>query len=106
MDAERHDVVWPSAPLVEGAAHIGGFAARTGDLSGRKIGFIWDYVFSGDLMFEEIRGKLAERYDGLSFVDHGVFGNVHGHDEVDVLERLPELLRSTEVDSVILGVGA
>jgi hypothetical protein len=103
---ELHDVVWPSAPLKQEARFEGEFAARANDLGGRRIGFIWDYVFSGDVMFEEIERELAARFDGLTFVGHEVFGNTHGHDEVEVLERLPELLRSTEVDSVILGVGA
>jgi hypothetical protein len=103
---EFHDVVWPSAPRTAGSGRAGGFATRTGDLSGRRIGFIWDYVFSGDVMFEEIERELAARVDGLSFVGYETYGNTHGHDEVEVLERLPEVLRATEVDSVILGVGA
>jgi hypothetical protein len=104
--AERHDVVWPSSPLVRVDAGEGGFATRTGELAGRRIGFVWDYVFSGDVMFEEIRRELDARVEDLSFVEHPVFGNIHGHDETEVLERLPEILRATEVDSVILGVGA
>jgi hypothetical protein len=103
---ELHDVVWPSTPLRKEERFEGEFAVRGGDLGGRRIGFIWDYVFSGDVMFEEIERELASRFDGLSFVGHEMFGNTHGHDEVEVLERLPELLRSTGVDSVILGVGA
>jgi hypothetical protein len=104
--ADQHDVVWPSAPLRKEERFEGEFAARAADLGGRRIGFIWDYVFSGDVMFEEIRRELETRFEGLSFVGHEVYGNTHGHDEVEVLERLPEMLRSTEVDSVILGVGA
>jgi hypothetical protein len=104
--AERHDVVWPSAQLQASERFTGEFAARAADLSGRRIGFIWDYVFHGDIMFEEIERELSARFDGVSFVGHEVYGNTHGHDEEAVLERLPELLRSTEVDSVILGVGA
>jgi hypothetical protein len=107
MSANRYtyDVVWPLAP-VAGQQRSAKPAERSGDLSGRRIGFIWDYVFSGDLMFEEIRARLEQRFAGVSFVEHATFGNIHGHDEVEVLERLPEVLRATEVDSVILGVGA
>jgi hypothetical protein len=104
--SEMHDVVWPSAQLAAQERFTGEFAVRTADLAGRRIGFIWDYVFHGDMMFEEIERELGSHYDGLTFVSHEVYGNTHGHDEVEVLERLPELLRSTEVDSVILGVGA
>ncbi len=76
------------------------------DLNAARIGFIWDYVFSGDVIFEEIRARLERRFARLSFVDYPTFGNIHGHDEDQVLERLPEVLQATEVDSVILGVGA
>jgi hypothetical protein len=103
---EIHEVVWPSAPLQRAERFEGEFAARGSDLRGRRIGFIWDYVFHGDIMFEEIERELASRFDDLAFVGFETYGNTHGHDEVEVLERLPELLRATEVDSVILGVGA
>lgn len=104
--AELHDVVWPSAPLRVEERYEGEFAARGGDLARRRIGFIWDYVFHGDMMFEEIERELGARFEGVSFVGHEVYGNTHGHDEEEVLERLPEVLRATGVDSVILGVGA
>jgi hypothetical protein len=104
--SEQHEVVWPSAALARHERFEGGFAARDGVLGGRRIGFIWDYVFHGDVMFEEIQRELSARFEDITFVGHETFGNTHGHDEVEVLERLPELLRSTEVDSVILGVGA
>jgi hypothetical protein len=103
---EQHEVVWPSAPLAGQERFEGTFAARDGALAGRRIGFIWDYVFHGDIMFEEIQRDLSARFEDIVFVGHETFGNTHGHDEAEVLERLPELLRTTEVDSVILGVGA
>jgi hypothetical protein len=108
---DRHDVVWPLAPLArldgngDGSPRAGGVARPSG-LAGRRIGFVWDYVFCGDVMYEEIRRELARRYGDLSFVEHERFGNIHGHDEQAVLDRLPDVLRATEVDSVILGVGA
>ena len=34
-----------------------------------------------------------------------VFGNIHGADELEVVRRLPELLRQHRVDAVICGVG-
>jgi len=100
------DVVWPSAPVQASERFTGEFAARAAELSGKRIGFIWDYVFHGDIMFEEIERELSARVDGLAFVGFETYGNTHGHDEAQVLDRLPELLRATEVDSVILGVGA
>jgi hypothetical protein len=103
MSVDRYDVVWPLGPP---AREMAASAPRGPELGGRRIGFIWDYVFSGDVIFAEIKAGLERRFAGLSFVDHPTFGNIHGHDEDEVLARLPEVLRATEVDSVILGVGA
>jgi hypothetical protein len=108
MSEDLHEVVWPLAPLErrQQFERPGAIAQRPSELSRQRIGFVWDYVFSGDVMFNEIRRELAERHPDLAFVEHSTFGNIHGHDEDVVLERLPEVLRATRVDSVILGVGA
>ena len=50
------------------------------------------------------RAPVARR--SACSVDYPTFGNIHGHDEDQGLERLPEVLQASEVDSVILGVGA
>jgi hypothetical protein len=100
-------VVWPLAPVAGRSARLPApVRPEHPDLNGARIGFIWDYVFSGDVIFEEITAQLERRFGRLSFVDYPTFGNIHGHDEEQVLERLPDVLRATEVDSVILGVGA
>jgi hypothetical protein len=103
----RYDVVWPLAPVARRSAQLAApVRPERPDLNGARIGFIWDYVFSGDVIFAEIKARLERRFARLSFVDYPTFGNIHGHDEDQVLERLPEVLQATEVDSVILGVGA
>lgn len=104
-DEPRYDVVWPLAPVTRGDAG-GARPDRADDLRGRRIGFIWDYVFHGDVIFDEIRAYLDAHDEGITYVDYPAFGNIHGHDEAAVMERLPEVLLATEVDSVILGVGA
>lgn len=101
-DEPVYEVVWPLGRLTKEV--LGGH--RLPDPTGKKIGFVWDYVFRGDRMWDVIKEDLAERYDGLSFVDWEVFGNTHGHDEAQVVAALPELLREMEVDAVIAGVGA
>ena len=53
-----------------------------------------------------LEAGLAERFPGSTFVPYTAFGNVHGHDEREVLEGLPDRLREEEVDAVIAGVGA
>ena len=65
----------------------------------KRIGFVWDYMFKGDQMFSLMQPGLAERYPGASFVPHSTFGNVHGHDEREVLAALPKVLRAEKVDA-------
>lgn len=79
---------------------------RLPEPEGRRIGFLWDFVFRGDQIFELVQAELVARYPMMEFVSYTEFGNVHGEDERDVLARLPELLRTTKTDAVIAGVGA
>ena len=76
------------------------------ELAGRRIGFVWDLLFSGDLVFDAIAAELAERHPEIEFVGYQRFGDIHGGDEKAVLERLPELLRQERIDAVVAGVGA
>jgi hypothetical protein len=55
-------------------------------------------------MFPLIQAGLAERYPGSSFVSHDRFGNIHGHDEREVLAALPGRLRAEKLDAVVVGV--
>jgi hypothetical protein len=97
-----YDVVWPLGPLNVDRLR----PRRLPDPSGKTIAFLWDYVFRGDQMFEVIKQELQRQYTDIRFVDYDVFGSVHGHDERDVLARLPEGLRRTGADAVIVGVGS
>jgi hypothetical protein len=80
--------------------------ARRTDMAGRRIGFIWDYMFRGDQMFPLLQAGLAEKFPGSTFVPYSVFGNAHGHDETDMLATLPDKLRREKVDAVVVGVAA
>ena len=75
-------------------------------LGAKRIGFVWDYVFRGDEMFEVLEEELSKRFPGSVFVPYETFGNMHGHDEREVLAALPDILRREELDAVIAGVGA
>ena len=104
MAAEpEFDVVWPvgARPTASSAA-----AARLSDLNGRKVAFVWDYIFRGDEMFELIKADLRRRFPSVEFVDHAAFGNIHGAHELEELEALPERLAEHEVDAAVVGVGA
>jgi hypothetical protein len=99
-----YDIVWPLAPIhrAQTAAPVG----RLDTLDGKRVGFLWDYLFRGDHMFEELEDALRREYPTVTFVDYEAFGNIHGADEDEVIDRLPIVLRRTGVDSVIAAVGA
>ena len=98
----RYDVVWPLGPKDRGLAAL---PPRLGDLRGKRIAEVWDWVYDGDRAFPLIREELKRRYPGLEVVDYTHFGNIHGGDERAVVEDLPRRLREHGCDAVIVGVG-
>ena len=101
-DEGAYAVVWPLAPFPTGATNRGSLPARPV----KRLGFIWDYLFSGDLIFEELTPKLNDQFPGVEIIGPEIFGNIHGANEEQVLERLEGGLTATRVDSVIVAVGA
>jgi len=103
--SEGFDVVWPS-----GCARIEEVTAnqRPNDLSGKTIALIWDNLFKGPEMFEIIQQRLNANYNDVRYVDHTVFGNIHGTDaqEKAALSEIPDLLREHGIDAVVVAVGA
>jgi hypothetical protein len=99
----QYHVVWPQGTraFAEGDA-----VPRLGDLSGKTIAAIWDYLFRGDEIFATVTRKLGERFPGLRVVSYDVFGNTHGARQQALLAEVPEKLRRHEVDAVISLVGA
>jgi hypothetical protein len=75
-------------------------------LNAKKIAFVWDLLFSGDIMMEVISNQLRERWPGVEFIGHENFENVHGVDEVRVVAELPARLKELGADAVVIGVGA
>jgi hypothetical protein len=100
---EMYEVLWPLGPSTAEAVTL---SERPADLNGRRIGFVWDYVFRGDEIFAQMQRALSEMYPLASFAPYESFGNVHGKGEEEVLEALPGRLRAERVDAVIIGVGA
>ena len=98
-----YEVVWP---LGRSAAEPLTPNAPISDLTGKTVGELWDGLFRGDEMFSLFREKLRQRYPGIKFVDHAVFGSTHGKDETRVIESLPGELREHDCDLVISAVGA
>jgi hypothetical protein len=103
MSEPVFEVVWPLAPS---AARPGALAVRSGDLSGKTVGELWDYLFKGEEIFPLIRRALQARYPGIRFVEYERFGSIHGRDEAEMARALPEQLRNHGCDAVISAVGA
>ncbi len=82
----------PAAPL-DGLAH-------------RRIGFAWDQLFRGDVVFDAISAELARTFDGIEMVGYEHFGDIHGAEEARCLEELPDRLHELGVDALVVGIGA
>jgi hypothetical protein len=84
-------------------------ALRLPDLEGKRVGYLWDRLFRGEEMFEEIAGYLESEYGSVA-VPHERFGEVplttEGQDEQHVLDDLSAALDSNDVDCVVVGVAA
>ena len=98
----EYAVVWPRSPKT---AELVTLAPRPASLEGKKVAFLWDYIFRGDEIFPILEQELAERYPGMEFVDYHEFGNTHGADEHDLIESLGKRLQDLGVDAVISGMG-
>lgn len=86
-------------PGLEPSAAINGLAHK-------RVGFVWDQLFSGDLIFDTIADELGRSFEGLEFIGYEQFGDIHGADEKRVLEALPELLQQHRVNGLVVGIGA
>ena len=102
MTEPVYKVVWPSG---KSTTKVKPVARRIPDLSGKTIAELYNQLFKGDILFPEIRKLLQKHFPGIKFVDHAVFGDIHGRHESAVVAALPDLLRRHGVDAVISGVG-
>ena len=80
-------------------------AAPRSDLTGKRIGFLWDYVFRGEEIFPILEKSISKRYKNVEFVSYENFGSTFGGDEHAALNALPRLLKKLEIDAVISGIG-
>ena len=101
MDA-HYEVVWPSSPL---GIQTQRKARRLATLNDKRVAFLWDYVFRGDELFPVLAESLTQRFGNVEIVSFEEFGNLHGADEKERIERLPDDLRSRGVDAVVSGMG-
>ena len=97
-----YEAVWPRAPR---GVQRHSLAERVPTLEGRRVAFLWDYLFRGDELFPVLAKELTERFPGIEIIDYDQFGNTHGSDEIEMIDRLPDELRSRHVDAVVSGMG-
>ncbi len=95
-------VVWPRSKRSTAPVEL---ARRSPTLAGRRIGFVWDYVFRGDEVFPLLAQEIRRRYPGTTFVGYETFGPTFGGDEHRTIAELPDALRRHGVDAVISAVG-
>lgn len=98
-----YDVVWP---LGKSAYDTRAPNERIADLSGITVAELWDYLFRGEDIFPIVRARLTEQFPGIRFVTYGVFGNVHGPQQRELIADVPKLLREHGCNAVITAIGA
>ena len=97
-----YEAYWPRGPR---QSKLKALAPRLDTLAGKKIAFLWDYLFRGDEIFDTLAEALKQRYPGVTFVDYREFGNTHGSEERKVVAALPQRFRELGVDAAISGMG-
>lgn len=97
-----YDVVWPRSPRGVQRKRC---AERLESLEGKRVAFLWDYLFRGDELFPVLASELVDRYPEIEIIDYAEFGNLHGADEKERIGRLGDDLRDRGVDAVVSGMG-
>ncbi|MCP3992608.1 MAG: hypothetical protein GY724_26290 [Actinomycetia bacterium] len=97
-----YDVVWPRSPR---GVQERRRADRLDTLAGKRVAFLWDYLFRGDELFPILANELTGRYEDIEIIGYEEFGNLHGADEKERLDHLPQDLRDRGVDAVVSGMG-
>lgn len=98
----QYAALWPRGPR---QAKVKPLAKRLNTLEGKTIAWVWDYVFRGNEVFEQLEKSLNARYPGMKFINWAEFGNTHGGDEREVVAALPEKFKALGVDAVVSGMG-
>lgn len=98
----QYDVVWPRSPLATARRPL---APRVeGGLEGKRVGFLWDFMFRGEELFPVLERELVAR--GAEIVGYDAFGNIHGPDEAQLVGEIPSVIAARGIDAVVSGVGA
>lgn len=99
---ETQAAVWPRGAKAAGAKPL---AKRLESLEGKRIAFLWDYMFRGDEIFPLIERELSAAYPGVDFIGYDTFGTTHGGGERAVIAKLPDDIRTHKIDAIVSGMG-
>ena len=100
-NTELYEVFWPGGPSAVNTIS----SAPRADLTGKRIGILWDYMFRGEEIFPILEKSISERYENVEFIGYENFGSTFGGDEHAVLAALPKRLNNLKIDAVISGIG-
>ncbi|HSV83811.1 MAG TPA: hypothetical protein VLK85_31825 [Ramlibacter sp.] len=98
----RYDALWPRG---ERNVTVGALAPRLKSLAGRRVALLWDYLFKGDVVMNEIAVGLKEMFPGVEFVHWDEFGNTHGPQEREIVAGVGARMRALRVDAALSGMG-
>lgn len=97
------EAYWPRATRT---VKPGELAPRPRTLDGKRVAFLWDFLFRGDEIFAVIEEELRKRFPSIEFLGWKETGNIHGPDERAIIASLPARLKAARVDAVITAVAA
>lgn len=97
----RFEALWPRSPRRITRKPL---AKRLATLDGKRVAFLWDYMFRGDEVFALLEEGLKKRFPKAEFVSYTEFGNTHSKEEREVLAALPQRLSDQRIDAVISGM--
>ena len=90
MDEPVYRVVWPLGKLTVQSVSL---KPRIASLAGKTICELSHGGFRDQEIRPILEETLAKQYPGVKFVDHSVFGYIHGVHGPKALAALPEKLR-------------
>jgi hypothetical protein len=103
MSEPVYKVVWP---LGKSTCQIVSMKPRIADLAGKTIGNLSHGGFRDQEVRPIVEEVLSKQFPGIKFIDHPVFGNIHGTTGPATLAALPEKLHKHGCDAVITGIGS
>ena len=97
-DDGLYDVVWPCGDRRQALRPL---APRLDTLNGKTVAQLWDFLFQGDEVFDQLEEDLRAAYPNVKFVSWREFGSTHAVDEKEMLANLPRRFRELGVDAAL-----